>query len=474
MKVMLVYPLADQKRSSLNQGAWAPLGLSFIASSLREAGHAVAVCDRYASQALPGAGKDEINAAMLERIRDFKPDLIGFNTVSPLIYDTVECIRLIRPLYTGILVAGGHHASALPELTLKRIPELSGVVEGEGEEVMVKLAGGCDPLKIPGLWWRKGEEILNSPPEQIKNLDLLPLPALDLLDMGFYCRPGRKIIRGHYLSAVSLLTSRGCSRRCSYCAESLTYGGGVRFHSPEYVLGWIREAVEGLDVEGIYFHDNDFLIDQERAAKICEGILSAGKARGLKFAVQTRADRINKGILKTLKKAGCVVIELGVESAVQGELDWMKKGSTVDISERAVALCREAGISVHAYIMSGLKGETLSDLDDKLDWLRKSRPDTFSWHNLQIFPGTLLYLEEGMDFFEKNDWSEENVKDYFRRDFLSSIPAKERREWMQKKYSPFKTRSWRLNVLRVNSPSRLLSVLKSMIADSSSRFFRDK
>ncbi len=470
MKVLLVYPLTSQKRSSLNQGAWAPLGLSFIASCLREAGHTVAIFDRYAFQARPGAGKEAINSAMLELVRDFKPDLIGFNTVSPLIYDTVECARLIRQAYKGMMVAGGHHASALPELTLRRIPELSGVVEGEGEEAMANLAGGRDPLKIPGLWWRKGEEILHSAPEQIKNLDLLPFPALDLLDMGFYCRPGRKIIRGHHLSAVSLLASRGCTRRCSFCAESLTYGAGVRLHSPGYVLDWVRQAVKNFNPEGIYFHDNDFLTDEERAAKICEGLASAGKPGGVKFAVQTRADRINKGILKTLKKTGCVLIELGVESAAQGELDWMKKGTTVDINERAISLCREAGINVYANMMSGLKGETLSDLDYKLNWLKKSRPDTFSLNNLQIFPGTLLYLNEGGDFFERNDWSEENIKTYFRRDFLSSIPAKEREEWMRKKYNPFKSRISRLNTLRVNSPARLLSIVKSKIISSSSMF----
>ncbi len=469
--MLLVYPLRNQTRSALNQGAWAPLGLPSIASCLREAGHAAAIFDRYAYQARPGADKASIDAAMLEYVRDFKPDIIGFNTVSALIYDTAACARLIRRTYNGMMVAGGHHASALPELTLQRIPELSGVVEGEGEEVMVKLAGGRDPLKIPGVWWRKGEEILHSAPEQIRNLDLLPFPALELLDMGFYSRPGRKIIRGLHLSAISLLASRGCTRRCSFCVESLPYGAGVRLHSAGYVLDLIRASVKRFNPEGIYFHDNDFLIDEERAAEICEGVASALKP-GLKFAIQTRADHINRGILTTLKKAGCAIIELGVESALQGELDWINKGSTVEINERAVALCREAGIGVHAYMLSGMKGETVADLDRKLSWLKKCRPDTCSLHNLQIFPGTRLYLDERMDFFERNEWSKEKLTDYFRRDFLSSIPPEEKKEWIRKKYKPFVSRRWKINMLRANSPARLFSIAKSELASASSRFSR--
>ncbi len=448
----------------MDQGTRVPLGLSFIASSLREAGHAVSIFDRYGSQYRLGARKDAINSAMLERVRDFSPDIIGFNTVSPLIYDTIECARLLRPVCGGLMVAGGHHASAFPGLTLERIPELSGVVEGEGEGAMVRLAGGADPAGIPGLWWRNGDEITNSPPEQIRDLDHLPFPALELLDMEFYCRPGRKIIRGRHMSSVSLITSRGCIRRCSFCCESLTYGSGVRFHSPEYVLDWTRRAVKDFNVECVYFHDNDFLIDEDRAVKICEGLLRPGIPRGLKFAVQARADRINRDILKVLKKAGCVLIELGVESAAQNELDWVNKGSTVETSERAISLCRSAGVSVHANMMSGLKGETLDDLDNKLAWLKKSRPDTFNLHRLKIFPGTVLYLAEGGEFFEKNDWSEENVKAYFRQDFLSSVTEKQREEWMRTKYAPCLKKFSRRNTLRVNPPGRLMSILKEAAA----------
>ena len=83
----------------------------------------------------------------------------------------MECVELIRKSFPGILVAGGHHATAMPEATLLKIPGLDGVVEGEGEIVLRKLAAGRDPAAIPGLWWRSEERGLShTPPQPIETL----------------------------------------------------------------------------------------------------------------------------------------------------------------------------------------------------------------------------------------------------------------------------------------------------------------
>ena len=146
---------------------WVPLGLSLIASYLKQHGYEVSIFDRYAMQAYLGNDQRDIDNAMVSHSNVFEPDLIGFNTVSPLIHDTVKCASLIRKDYQGLMVAGGHHASALPQLTLERIPELNGVVTGEGEIVLNSLASGDDPSSIPGLWWEKGKSVHNGSAVQI-------------------------------------------------------------------------------------------------------------------------------------------------------------------------------------------------------------------------------------------------------------------------------------------------------------------
>ena len=463
MRILLVSPRTQQTK--IPSPSWMALGLPFIASALRREGHVLSIFDRFSSMARLGIRKDRVNRAMMEHIQRFKPDLIGLTTVSPLIFDTVECVELIRKAYSGVLVAGGHHATAMPETTLLKIPGLDGVVEGEGEMVLRKLAAGLDPTAIPGLWWRGQErDLVCTPPQAIEPLDDLPFPALDLLDMAFYTRPGRFTIRGYYLSTVSLLTSRGCVKRCDFCTESLTYGRGVRFHSPDYVIEWIKQVLTDYPkVQGIYLHDNDFLINEERARTICEKILSTGLEKRMKWSIQTRVERVHPEILKLLKRAGCISIELGIESASQKQLDSIHKGTTRDLNERAIRLCREEGFSTHASMIVGLEGETISDLAENLRWLKQVKTDTFYWFSLEIHPGTSLYQKKGNRFFEVNEWSEENVLNFYNREGLSAIPLKERDQWMKNNFLPYHQWHRRLNLLRVNPPLKILSLIMGEI-----------
>lgn len=434
-----------------------PLGLSSIASVVRRAGHEVCIFDRFAQMARLGPATHLINQAMLQGIREFRPDIIGLNTVSPLIYDAVQCVETIRREYEGVILAGGHHATAVPALTLQKLPRLNGIVQGEGELPLLRLLDGDLPQSIEGLWWRAADgSITNTPARQIADLDSLPFPDLHLLDLSFYTRRSVLPIRGYCLSSISLLTSRGCDKNCSFCTESLTYGKGVRFHSPEYVIEWVKQIARDYRVEGIYFHDNDFLADRARAMRICEGFMANGLHKRLKWAIQARSDRVDREVVGLLKRAGCVVIETGVEAASQKELDAVKKMSTVHANEKAVEICRSMGMSVHAYMLTSFEGETLVDLENRLNWLKKVRPTSFSWQPIQIHPASPLYQRKQLDFFEKNDWTEDRVVTYYRQDYLSSIPAEQRRLWMKKNFSPFAKRYKRLGILRRNPLPKLL------------------
>ena len=463
MKVLLIYPLP---RMADRPGPhWIPLGLSYIAAALRRAGHTVSIYDRFAAAALLGPHRDRINAAMLGRLRSFKPDLVGFNTVSPLIHDTADCAALIRNIFAGPLLAGGHHATALPELTLGRIPQLDGVVQGEGEPAMVRLAGGEDPAQVPGVWWKTNDRLAGSAPQQIADLDSLPHPAFDLLEMAFYTRRGRNAIKGHHLSTAALITSRGCTRRCTFCSEHLTYGQGLRRHSPEYVLEMIRRLAADYPVEAIYFHDNDFLADRERARAICEQMIDAGLHRRVKFSIQTRVNRIDLEILGLLKRAGCTLVEMGLETASQAELDSVHKGTTVELNERALAMCRRAGLAAHGYMLTGFEGETAADLEARWRWL-KERPGAFSFTMglLQLYPGTRLYRERGGGFFEKNNWTAEAISAYYRKDHLSAVTEEEREAWMKQKILPLQRKRNRAALLHRNRLPALARIMADRIA----------
>jgi anaerobic magnesium-protoporphyrin IX monomethyl ester cyclase len=426
---------------------WMPLGLPFMAAQLRRAGHEAAVCDRFALQRLAGRGAAAADAAMLEQVRRYRPDLIGLSTISPAIADTVHCAALLRRSdFRGALWAGGYHATALPALTLRKIPELDGVVAGEGEEVLAKLASGVPPETLPGVWSRNGGAIRapKTPRAQVAELDGLPLPALDLMDMGFYLERADYTIRGQSLRSATLITSRGCRFRCRFCAESLTYGKGIRFHSAEYVLAWIAKLLSEYPVEGLHFHDNDFLADERRAREICAGLQRLGLHRRLRWGIQARADRLTPELARLLRQSGCVLVEIGVEVGTQEELDRLRKGTTVDAGEQAVRLCRRAGLDVHAYMLQRTENETTADLEQRLAWLKRAAPTSFLWSDLMMFPGTPLYEEKGGDFFARSPWTEEAVAAFFAGDHFSGMPPEVRREWMRKRFAPFARRHyWR-------------------------------
>jgi len=458
MRFLLVSPRTEFRVRPLN--AWTPLGLISIGASLKAKGHEVALFDRHSLSLRPVFGKDRINELLAEKVRSFKPDVIGFNTVSPLVHDTVECVSLIRPLFPGFMIAGGHHTTALPEESLRKIQGLNGVVAGEGEQALVQFAEGQDPCSIPGFWWKNPDgTIHHTPPVQIEPLDDLPFPDYSLLNSGFYLQRNYMTVRGYFLSSLSMITSRGCVRRCEFCSESLTFGRGVRFHSLEYVEEGIRTLLATYPIDGIYFHDNDFLIDRERAEKICEAILPLQHKRRFRWSIQARADRIDRDIIRRLKKAGCVVIEMGVESSLQENLDAIGKKTNTGRIEEAIALCRDEGMSVHANMITGLEGETIDTLGKELAWLKKVKPHSFSWPNLEIHPGTALYARKGSRFFESQEWNREAVLRFYQQSPLSTVSPKEKRSWLRKHYVPYHLKTHLGHLFMNSSPREFVALL---------------
>jgi radical SAM superfamily enzyme YgiQ (UPF0313 family) len=443
---------------------WIPLGFAYIGALLKKHGHDVHVFDRHAAMARWGSDYDRIDQAMLDTVKSFAPDVVGFATISPLIHHVAHCAQILRKQFDGMILAGGHHATAMPHLTLEKIPGLDGVGIGEGEESLLALAEGNPPDEITGLLWRQNchlnqdrenLELTKPVAGRIKNLDSLPFPDFSLFDTAFYTRRTSSIIRGFYMSTLTMLCSRGCSKRCSFCTESLVYGGGVRFHSAEYIIEMVERTLRQYpQVDGIYFHDNDFLIEPERAEHLCKKFIKTGLAKRFSWAVQVRADRLEPVLLKLMKKAGCIKMEIGVEAATQNDLDFMQKDTTADINEKALRLCRETGISVHAYMLTKTADESLADLQTKLNWLKQNRPDTFILNALQRFPGSLLYRETGDRFFETHDWTIENIRGFFNEDIFSKVSPQERQQWMQSCFEPFYRSHHRFTRLKRTSPLR--------------------
>ena len=406
MKILLITPYALYSKLR-----WLPMGMSYISSLLKKNNHEVRLYDRFLKGHRLG-NKESVDRDMKSKILEFKPDIIGVSTISPLIYDTVACVKYIRGFFDGTIIAGGHHATAMPKETLKKIPGLNYVAVGESEYTMLSLAEGEKPSGIPGLFYRNSDNS-SFPDAHIRNLDDLPFPDYGIFDMDYYTGANHNTIKSFYLKSACILTSRGCPNNCKFCSESMTFGRGIRLHGPDYVIENIERLVSDYDVEGIYFHDNNFLASHSHAENICKKLIKSGLNRKIKWEMQTGTPTINDDIL----------------------------------------------IKVHTNFMTGFEGESLSDLNKTLEWIKIFKPHTFSFHRIQVYPGTELYEASGNRFFEKNEWTKDNVDKYFRNGKADNISQEEKRKWFLEVYKPFSISYGRKAILKVNSLKNIIKMV---------------
>jgi anaerobic magnesium-protoporphyrin IX monomethyl ester cyclase len=403
MRVSLINPLwfsargeiAALKMVARTSGAehcYEPLGLACIAAFLREAGHEVQIIDRNVMLMRHNYARSRTDSETFSRLQDFGPDAVGFSTMTPSMQDVEVLSGNIRRRHPGVLmIAGGHHATAEPLWTLESCPSLDVVVRGEGEETIAELANGTRREGILGITYRDDGRIAsNSDRPSISDLDALPLPARDLLEMDAYNAP--KPLKCDFSERYLIMfTSRGCPYRCEFCYGSRFFGRAVRYRSPDQVIDEVRRLAVEHAAELIFFADDMFLANRRRAREICTELIRSGLNRRVKWIAQLRADHAEEELLRLMKEAGCVNVDFGFESGSQRILDVMGKRASVADYYHAARLTHEAGLRFKAFIMFGYPGETNDDFQETVKLLRDTRPDKVEISCFYPIPGTPIY-----------------------------------------------------------------------------------
>jgi anaerobic magnesium-protoporphyrin IX monomethyl ester cyclase len=317
---------------------------------------------------------------------------------------------------TGSLtLAIGTHPSAVPRDTLERIPDLDIVIRHEPEitfkETLERFTARKGFEDCVGIAFRdrEGRIIINPDRPLVENLDELPLPAHHLLPLDKYWMP---FLGKRY---VWVLANRGCPFRCTFCFESVVWGRSFRFRSAESILEELL-LLQRLDVSNILFLADLFTYDRKNVLKLCELIIK----KGLKFrwTCNSRVDTIDAEMLSMMKKAGCWLIAVGIESGSQAILDASLKDTSVPQARHAIEMIHHTGIKCWGYFMIGLPGETQETVRETVQ-LAKSLPlDLALFHVAVPYPGTDFYfkaIHEGWlktsswELFDMNDTS---VVDY--------------------------------------------------------------
>ncbi|MBI1810907.1 MAG: radical SAM protein, partial [Nitrospirae bacterium] len=375
-----------------------PIWLCYAAGVLEDAGHEVKVIDSCAY------GYDL--EATLRIVAEFKPEMVVIDTSTPSIYSDVKTGAEIKKILPGsFVVLMGTHPSALPEDTLQLNYAIDAVAVGEADYTVKELAQKLSQANlrtvqsdaayrnnilssIDGIAYRVDSSVhVNKRRELIANLDALPFVS--------------KVYKKHLDSTkyffaasdypeVQIMTARGCIAQCTFCVYPQTiHGLKYRMRSPQSIADefqWIKENMP--EAREVGMEDDTFTGSQSRAIELCKEMIKRGIR--LKWYCNVRVD-LRYETMEWMKKAGCVLVTVGYESANKDILKNINKRITPEMILEFSRNTRKAGLLVHGCFMAGNRGETRETLEESLQAALKMMDDTMQFFPLMVYPGTKDY-----------------------------------------------------------------------------------
>ncbi len=351
-------------------------------------------------------GDDE--AEMAARIVASAPDVVGISNMFTAQFErALRLAEIVKDhLPRTIVIIGGPHASVFPTEVLEH-PAVDYVVVGEGEErlhALLQCIEGGEVPAIPGVLGRPEDAGLLRKHSKvkvdfIKSVDDLPLPAYDLVDVeryfalqaaGFSPRTrewGRR--------AVTIITSRGCPHRCTFCSIQATMGYRWRPHSPDYVRAHIRLLRDRYAIDYLHFEDDNLTHDPARFDQLLDVLLEFSPRIPWDTPNGVRGDTWTLERVARSKAAGCQHLVVAIESAVQRVLDKVVR-KRLDLSQvdDLMAFTQRVGLRLMAFYVVGLPGERLDEIDTTFRYAldRYRRYGVWPGMNLAVaLPGTELH-----------------------------------------------------------------------------------
>ncbi len=393
-----------------------PLGTLYAASVLRARGYRVAVFDAMlATSAAEWADALDRTRPTVAVLFDDSFNYLSKMCLGRMRQAALTMIAAARERGCPVVVCGSD-ASDHPDLYLSGGADF--VIVGEGEltlsELIDRLAGRTDrPFDtILGLaYWepprweaaRRGDaRLARTPPRPVlRDLDALPSPAWDLVELARYRALWRE---RHGYWALNLVTTRGCPYHCNWCAKPI-WGQHYHVHSPDRVVDEVARVAAAYGPDEIAFVDDIFGLKPGWIAAFAERLA----ARGLRmpFRCLSRADLVLRpGEIDALKRAGCRMVWIGAESGSQRILDAMEKGIRVDQIREAARRLHRAGLAVGFFLQFGYPGETLGDIRRTLALIRECQPDDIGISVSYPLPGTVFYQRVRATLGPKQNWED--------------------------------------------------------------------
>lgn len=403
MRILLVEP--PMQSIMLARADWFPMGLAYLAGSALRENHEVLIYNGEHDPALDyvnlttyssnyyrylDALSDPAHQAW-KRISDlmarFKPDVLGVTSFTVKI-PSAKRIAAIGKDYNPRMpvVFGGQHATIMTDEVLSD-SNIDFVVRNEGEQTFIELLreleGEGNWSKINGLSFKSNGKIVHNEPRALSSdLDELAPPARE-------CLYQVEKYESHALG--KLFASRGCPYQCTYCGTQNIWTYKLRHHSASRIVEEMRHVKKQFGTTYFTFFDDVFGINKNKAMELSRAVVDA--KLNVSWDCLTRANLVSDELLIAMKKAGCVKIDMGVESGSDRVLIETKKGVNKDQIRKGAAMVKRHGIMLYMFFMIGLPTETEGDARETREFLKELKPD---WAGISIFtpiPGTALYKD---------------------------------------------------------------------------------
>ncbi|MFC1854219.1 B12-binding domain-containing radical SAM protein, partial [candidate division CSSED10-310 bacterium] len=383
------------------------LGIGYLASTLLKEKYEVEIIDCLA--------RDINNEKLKDIIQKSQPDLIGFSVLSMFYNQTRGAIEKIRSISSAPIIVGGPHISALPEESLEELkPDF--VVVGEGENTLLELANALkartnDFESINGIYYKSNGSIHKTPArELIDDLDCIPFPAWHLMDPRSY----PPIAHGTFYKRfpiAPIITTRGCPMQCSFCAAHHIWTRKLRRRSPKNVVDEIEFLHDTFGVKEFHFEDDCLTTVKKHILAICQEIVARNLDVVWACPNGVRIDSLDEEILRNMKKAGCYMMALGIESGSQELLDRAKKKLDLKLVPAVVETIKKVGIQTVGFFLLGLPGETKETIKQTVDLALDLPLDIAKFHNLIPLPQTEIFEQLSTEVKQQIDWEKYNSFD---------------------------------------------------------------
>ncbi|MDI6743300.1 MAG: radical SAM protein [Smithella sp.] len=430
-----------------------PLGLLYIAATLKQAGHEPRIHD---------CALDYQNLNLLKKtIIDWKPDFIGLSIIITELEQTNKIMALVRNVMPEVpVIFGGPWPSANPEESIK-IFGADFVVLGEGELVFPRLVEAISKNLPTGSITgtasvSNGNITINTGRFLTEDeLNHLPFPAWELLDHKLYADNFSFATVGGR-PYISIVTSRGCPYRCAYCHQ--TMGKVFRKRSAESVLAEIEELRFKYGFKEFEIVDDCFNLDRQRMIAILTGIRDRIGDIKLHFPNALRSDMLEPGDMELFKQAGTVLACFAIETSSPRLQKMIRKNLNIEKASLAIQESVNAGIYTVGFFMIGFPTETYEEAYKTAEFAANSSLHHATFTYVTTFAGTELAEMSGHLFDSKTPTTDPRLINYFNNTLnVSAMTDKELRSVFRRAYRLFFFNPKRIFRLAIHHP-RVLSL----------------